>query len=388
MTGTDSRRFNQEGSETVSEAFGQALRAIRMSAGVSLPKLARGAAFSESHLRNVENGNRAATREIADACDRALGTGGILVDLFIADQDEDAMRRRAVLGALGTVVGLGVVDVRLVAESIRMSLLATLGVEDWDEVGVDYGRSFMSDSPTEFQARLSGDLLVLRQSMMESDSAQARLVAPRLMTLQGMVTANLGDAAGAARWYRAARLAADRTGDDTLRQWVRGREAFRRGYEGASPDEVRAIAGGVADIEAKLAVAQASARTGEDGLARIALDEARRIHEATDQSETTIYAMPPWRMALSSAHVYALMGDVTGCDGELRKVTPPPTVKRWESQLEMQRALAYAKAGDTAEGLHAARSVLRTISKEEHSIVLTEMYGEVKRCACRNLELN
>jgi len=145
-----------------------------------------------------------------------------------------------------------------------------------------------------------------------------------------------------------------------------------------------AIASGVDDVEARLAIAQAYARMGESSLARIALDQARRIHEVTDQSETTIFAMPPWRMALSSAHVYALLGDVTKCHDELSTVAPPPTVKRWEAQLEMQRALASAKDGDTAAALDAARALLQSIPKEEHSIVLAEMFREVKQCALQS----
>jgi len=296
MTRTDTERFSPAVGGADAEDFGHALRTIRKTVGASLTKLARQTSYSESYLRSVENGNRAATLNLVEACDSALETGGVLVDLFLAERDGDDVRRRTVLAALGTVTGLGITTPGVVAEALRASLLSVLGVDDWEEIATEYGRRFVTDPPAVFRAQLSGDLLVLRRSMGESDSAGARLAAPRLMTLHGMVTANLGDAAGAARWYRAARLAADRTNDHRLRQWVRGREAFRRGYEGAAPREVLAIASEVRDVEAKLATAQAYARLDDNVRAGAALADARRIHEDSDRK----YSVIPWSYSSAS----------------------------------------------------------------------------------------
>jgi hypothetical protein len=258
-----------------------------------------------------------------------------------------------------------------------MSLLSALGADDWQDIATEYGHRFMTDSPLTLRARLSGDLLIMRQSIVESESDDARLAAPRLMVLHGMIIGNLGDAQGAARWYRAARLASDRSGDDGLQQWVRGREAFRRGYEGSAPGEVIAVASGVSDVEAKLAAAQALARLQETARAVAELDEARRIHETTNQGENTIFAMPPWRMALSSAYVFALLGDVKRCELELATVVPPPWVKRWEAQLEMQRAVAYSKSGDLATGVSIAGPIMNALPDSQRGLVLSGMYDEV-----------
>jgi hypothetical protein len=332
--------------------------------------------FSESHLRSMENGNRKVTRDVAEGYDKALGTGGLLLDLLIADEDGDDMRRRVVLSVLGTITGLGFAAPQIIAESLRESLLSAIGRDDWQEVAAEYGQRFMSDPPSLFKSRLTGDLLVLRQTIVTRESAASLLAAPRLMMLHGMITANLGDAASAARWYRAARITADGTRDMSLRQWVRGREAFRRGYEGGAPHEVLTLASGVEEVEAKLAVAQAYARLDQSAQARAVLDEARRLHNTTDQSESTIYAMPAWRMALSSAYVYALLGDVTGCDNELSAVAPPGIVKRWEAQREIQRAVAYKRSGDIATGAVIANKVMHDTPDEECSIILNEMYRE------------
>jgi len=52
--------------------------------------MARVAAFSESHLRSAENGNRVVTIDIAEAYDRALDAGGAIVNLFVVFHDDDA----------------------------------------------------------------------------------------------------------------------------------------------------------------------------------------------------------------------------------------------------------------------------------------------------------
>lgn len=345
------------------EDVGQALRLAMQAAGFSITQLARLVKFSESHLRSVENGNRKITGDVVEAYDEALGMGGILVDLYATGQDDD-LRRRTALSLLGTVTAIGMSAPQLIAESLRESILSAVGTDDWHDIAIEYGQRFMIDSPTVFRKRITGDLLILRQAISATDSNGSQLTAPRLMMLHGMVSANLGNTAEAARWYRAARLAADRTGDEQLRQWVRGREAFRRGYEGASPNEVLLMSADVHDVEAKLAAAQASARRSERTEALRSLRKAYKIHEASDQSEATIYAMPPWRMELSSAYVHALLGDVNGCESHLAAVSPPLSVQRWESQLEIQRAVALARSGDAITGMLTADKVMRTTPKK------------------------
>jgi len=87
MSGADSPRFSQDAG--VADSVGRSLRAARESAGFSIARLARRTSFSESHLRNAENGNRAVTLDIAEAYDRALAAGGQIVNLFAAYRDED-----------------------------------------------------------------------------------------------------------------------------------------------------------------------------------------------------------------------------------------------------------------------------------------------------------
>jgi transcriptional regulator with XRE-family HTH domain len=371
----------------MTDQIGQALKAARQAAGLSVAVVARAALFSESHLRNVENGHRVPGRDIVTAYDDVIGAGGVLLDLFDMRYQEDDVKRRVLLGILGTVTGLGVAAPALVAETLRESLLVALGGDDWPDIAEEYGRRFMYEPPDLLQRRLEGDLLVLRHTLANAESAAVILVAPRLMAVHGMLSANLGDVDNAIRWYRAARLAADRTGDSHLRQWVRGREAFRRGYEGARPAEVLAITSDVDDIEAYLATAQAYARLSENRRAILSLNSARQSQDAAasaDENYPSIYTMPEWRMALSSAYVYALMGDPVACDKELESVDPPSEVRRWESQLEMQRAVAHTRSGDIREGRDIATKALHATPKQERSIVLAEMHREAMTCTGRS----
>ena len=356
------------------------MRAVREAAGLSFAQLAAATGYSRVCLANVEAGRRAVTDEaIAEyvaAYDRALHTGGLLLDYWTAVQEGDEVRRRAVVFALSTLGSVAISGRDYVAEALRSSILNALGGDDWPELAAEHGRRFMSDPPAMFRSRLAGDLLNLKGAIENSDSASARGAAARLMTLQAMGTANLGDTHGAVRWYRAARVAADLAGDSELLTWVRGREAFRRGYEGARPAEVLAIAKGVdGQVEALLAVAQAYARLGETDLALRALDDARRCHDSSNQDETSIYAMPAWRMAVSTAYVFALLGQPDACMAELAG-TPRPTLRRWHAQYELQMAVALTRSGDTAAGAAAAREVWGGLPADQRSIVVAQMMRE------------
>lgn len=367
------------------ETIGQALQRAREHRDMSRGHLAHDALVSESYLRAIETGHRRLTLDVAQRIDAALGAGGLIEDLFLADANGDEMRRRILLEALGATAALGAVSpAYVISESLRSSMLAAYSADDGPEIAAEYGRRFMTDPPAKYRDDLASDLMVLRARVIDGDSLAIRLTAPRLMTLAGMAVGNTGAVHQAARWYRAARHASDRTDDDGLRAWTRGREAFRRGYEGAQPAEVLAVGRGVDDVEAQLGVAQAYARLGERTRALGALRAAERLHEGGDQAEDTIFAMPAWRWHLSAAYVYALLGDVATNADELESVRPPAAVKRWEAQLEMERAVAHARAGDAVTAVELARDTMHGLPDDQVSVVLTEMAREVKRCAARS----
>ncbi|UOZ03392.1 tetratricopeptide repeat protein [Amycolatopsis sp. WQ 127309] len=90
------------------KSFATELRDVRIARGLSLADLAARTHYSRAHLANVEHGRRAATTELAEACDSALDAGGELLALIPRPRqgDSDTVTRPAQLPAApGRFVG-------------------------------------------------------------------------------------------------------------------------------------------------------------------------------------------------------------------------------------------------------------------------------------------
>lgn len=72
------------------KTFGTELRDARTARGLSLTELAARTHYSRAHLANVEHGRRAATIELAEACDSALEAGGELLALIPRPRQSDS----------------------------------------------------------------------------------------------------------------------------------------------------------------------------------------------------------------------------------------------------------------------------------------------------------
>ncbi|SEF38392.1 Helix-turn-helix domain-containing protein [Amycolatopsis pretoriensis] len=72
------------------KTFGTELRDVRVARGLSLTELAARTHYSRAHLANVEHGRRAATTELAEACDTALEAGGELLALIPRPRQSDS----------------------------------------------------------------------------------------------------------------------------------------------------------------------------------------------------------------------------------------------------------------------------------------------------------
>ncbi|MFD8749442.1 helix-turn-helix transcriptional regulator [Kitasatospora sp. NPDC059577] len=69
----------------MSERLRNAMREARRESGLSWERFARDVGFSPAYLRNVENGNRAVTADVAAAYDRVLRSGGRFAQTLAAD---------------------------------------------------------------------------------------------------------------------------------------------------------------------------------------------------------------------------------------------------------------------------------------------------------------
>ncbi|MFF1608825.1 ATP-binding protein [Amycolatopsis sp. NPDC058278] len=72
------------------KTFGSGLRDVRIARGLSLTELAARTHYSRAHLANVEHGRRAATTELAEACDNALEADGELLALIPRPRQSDS----------------------------------------------------------------------------------------------------------------------------------------------------------------------------------------------------------------------------------------------------------------------------------------------------------
>lgn len=141
------------------------------------------------------------------------------------------MDRRALLkGSAGLAVAPAAVS-----ELIRHGFMATLGrrdrVGEWLDTADRYGADYMSLGAGEMQAKIAKGLVVLQQHL---ERPELWGVAARMLTVYGKTLPSNDGTKGAVEWYRLASIAADRSGNDQVRVWVRGRAALALAYEGAS----------------------------------------------------------------------------------------------------------------------------------------------------------
>ncbi len=382
------------------DTFGDALRVLREAAGMTIPALAAKVNYSKGYLGNVETGERRPTPDLAAACDRVLDAGGFLVLLAACERaGGDEMKRRVLLNGLAMLNGMallrgaGAAKVGVLADAVRASLAAALGtrsLEAWLALCEEHGRRCMTDPPSEMQSALLGDLLVLRQQLPEDDRKELRAVAAKLTTLYAMTIASIGDTQGAVGWYWTAKKAADASEDQNLTAWVRGREVLRSDYDGyATPDRILAFvrtSSGLADgpsiarMEIMVAAARAYARIGDHKQAHDAYEQARRAYDAiphlTSDAES-MYYLPEWRFRLRGAFVYAMAGDVATVDRIIAEVAAarPAGLLRWGVQMDLNRALAAARAGDHDPALALAVPTVERTPTAQHTQTMRQLVG-------------
>lgn len=226
-------------------------------------------------------------------------------------EEDDRVLRRALLRLLGGGPGGAVTDCRLLTgmDNVRRRLDDTLStatvsprmLDQWEEDVAGYGHQYQCVPPL----RLLCDVL-LELSEVSRMCAQRQPVdlqdrlcglAARLAGLAGILLLDLGDQRLSRSYFRTAAVAADETGDRTLRSWVTARESLvplfsgdpqqalalarrARDLAGSTPCAARAMAGAV-EGRALAELATAGGRnSGLAGQARTALEQARAVYES------------------------------------------------------------------------------------------------------------
>ncbi|MFD8966617.1 helix-turn-helix domain-containing protein [Streptomyces sp. NPDC059568] len=300
---------------------------------------------------------------------------------------EGEVKRRTFLSDVAATAIAPMVASDLLSAGFSARLRGGPSVDGWEDKLATYGTEYMSLGAADIQRRVSGELVLVQQQL---EIPRLWSVAARLMTLYAKTFPG-SDGSKAVNWYRLAAEAADQSGDDRTRVWVRGRAAIALGYEGASlgvadmlADQAMAISDkpSLGLLNAIMGKAHAAAIRGDFTTARTLMNNGRRMFDtAGSYEQTSDYAVPWWRMNVFVSLLAARLGDETTAveaqDAARREL--PDSLPRFATHLEMHRGLMIARSGDKQGGAHYVRKALNALPPEKHSLTLRLLMTEVEQ---------
>ncbi|MHC0429528.1 helix-turn-helix domain-containing protein [Streptomyces sp. O3] len=366
-------------------AIGTLIKDLRTARGWSQGRVA--SAINDAFGTNLD-------REYVSRWERSKVTPGpfylrclsAVLDVPLAVLEGEVKRRTFLTDAAGAAIA-PVVASDLLSAGFAARLQGGPSLDAWEAKLATYGAEYMSLGAADIQRRVSGELAVVQQQL---DTPRLWSVAARLMTLYAKTFPG-SDGSKAVQWYRMAAQAADQSGDDHTRVWVRGRAAIALGYEGASlgvadvlADQAMAISDkpSLGLLNAIFGKAHAAALRGDADTARQLMDNGRRVFDKTGSHEqTSDYAVPWWRVNVFVSLLAARLGDegtaVVAQDAARREL--PSSLPRFATHLEMHRGLMLARAGDVTGGVTYARAALNDLPPEKHSLTLRLLMAEVEQ---------
>lgn len=308
-----------------------------------------------------------------------------VLDVPAAVLEGDVDRRTFLTDVAGSAIA-PVVASDLLSQGFAARLSGGPSVDAWEAKLTTYGTEYMSLGAADIQRRVSGELVAAQQQL-----GDPRLwsVASRLMTLYAKTFPG-SDGSKAVHWYRMAARAADESGDDRARVWVRGRAAIALGYEGASlgvADMLAEQAMAITDapslglLNAVHGAAHAAALRGDHGRARELAQRGQRVFDAVgSQEQTSDYAVPWWRVNVFRSLLLARLGDekeaVAAQDAARAEL--PVSLPRFATHLELHRGLMLARAGDRGGGVAYAQTAMEALPPEKHSLTLRMLMAEIR----------
>ncbi|MFE2926028.1 helix-turn-helix domain-containing protein [Streptomyces goshikiensis] len=367
-----------------------------MELGALISDLRKARGWSQGRLASAINKayGTTLTREYVSNWERSKVTPGAFylaalsatLDVPLAVLEGQVDRREFLTDVAGVAIA-PVVASDLLSAGFAARLSGGPSVDAWEAKLATYGTEYMSLGAADIQRRVSGELVTVQQQL---DNPRLWSVASRLMTLYAKTFPG-SDGAKAVHWYRMAARAADESGDDAARVWVRGRAAIALGYEGASlgvadllADQAMAISDkpSLGLLNAIFGKAHAAAIRGDADTARRLLEEGRRVFDkAGSYEQTSDYAVPYWRVNVFMSLLAARLGDestaVAAQDAARSEL--PSSLPRFATHLEMHRGLMLARSGDVSGGVSYARAALDALPPEKHSLTLRLLMTEVEQ---------
>jgi transcriptional regulator with XRE-family HTH domain len=354
--------------------FGETLRYLRERAGLSLADLAHRTHCAKALIGHVETGYRRPTLDLAQACDRALGTQPLL-ELLIQRTGGDDVRRRALLGSMSYLAAGAVAGVDGLAEVVRQGLLAEIGHSgEWDAIVATYARQLVTAPSEQYGPAVLADLNLLLQYIRDGSADHDEFrAAAGLGNMFGLWLGNRSELMMAHRWYRTAAVFADHSGDTHLATYIRGRTAARATYEGATVRQtedaiaqIMAATGGapsIGTLEAWSAEAHLGALTVNASRGRAAVRAMRDVAAALpEDADPWGAASPAARATFVTAYVECRVGTVESAqpiiDQALAELDDWPM---WQAEVHQYRARTMVAGGDVAAGLTYALDAVRRI---------------------------
>ncbi|MBT2467351.1 helix-turn-helix transcriptional regulator [Streptomyces sp. ISL-66] len=369
-----------------------------MELGALISDLRKARGWSQGRLASAINTayGTTLTREYVSNWERSKVTPGAFylaalsatLDVPLAVLEGQVDRREFLTDVAGVAIA-PVVASDLLSAGFAARLSGGPSVDAWEAKLTTYGTEYMSLGAADIQRRISGELVVVQQQL---DTPRLWSVASRLMTLYAKTFPG-SDGSKAVHWYRMAARAADESGDDDARVWVRGRAAIALGYEGASlgvadvlADQALAISErpSLGLLNAVMGKAHAAALRGDRATALKLAEDGRRIFDkAGSYEQTSDYAVPWWRMNVFLSLLLARLGDEQGAvqAQEAARRELPAELPRFATHLEMHRGLMLARSGDVSGGTAYARGALDALPPEKHSLTLRLLMEEIEERA-------
>ncbi|MFJ1539270.1 helix-turn-helix domain-containing protein [Micromonospora chalcea] len=370
----------------MADSLGEVLKSVREAAGYTVRGLADRVHYSKSEIGMVETGQRRCRPELAAACDTLLGTTPLLAVLAGLDDEEPAMRRRALLTTAAAVTATaGLAGAAALADLVRHGLDETTGERpDWDQVVADYSRRLVTDPSPTFGAGLLAQLMIARQVLADSPTDPDVLRgAAMLGQLYGLWRGNQADVAAAHGWYRTAATLADRSADTSVRVYVRARTASRAVFEGLTVDETlgraeQALALSAAPsagvLEAHSAVLHVHALTGRVSEARAALGRMWDTLDRLDDGHAEA-----GRVLSFDHYLECRLGSETTADLAWRRAEPVlRATPVWWREGQVYYGLSLVRHGDVAGGVDYALSAVRALPTPVHTVGMA--VSDLLRC--------
>ncbi|WP_217369403.1 helix-turn-helix domain-containing protein [Nonomuraea antri] len=359
---------------------GQALRAARVKAGISMRGMARRTRISYSHLSNVERGDRAATAPVVEAYRRALADKGHV--LVTGGQDVRFREVSDLLRDSGNGLPGGAVPALTAAETVRAGLHDAVGrrsrAEWWQQAIADYGASHYLAPPTELLRDLLADAAVLKKHISDGAEADRRGLLRSAGYLAGVTAyawSNLGERRQARRWWHTAIDAADQSEDPTAQVWVRAWAVANGPYIDRRLGESLTLARErlgehLAPASASCALLSGLAQTQADLGDPAAVTTLRQLAELTERVPTAVahdrgslFGWPEVRLRYTESHVHTACGDTSAAYAAQDRALGiyHTDMPRDRARILLHRARCLVIDGDIAGGIACATGVLDNI---------------------------